>query len=236
MKPMRFAILAALALGSAAAVACSKVDEPQTVPLDSIPGHQGLPQDTTLKEGPRMVPPEAYIRSYLQIFGGLSPIATQTALRGADGSALFDTWNDYLSSLGLPDYRIDIPRGTQTNTLMLATFERLGVVLCDRALEKDWINAPPPVGQRIVYDFDKPTGTVDLAAFSPRFDVLHRTFLGYPAALGPKNRTADFFKLYQDTVADHSKPDAGKFRFKADESGWAAVCYGLVRHPEFHLY
>ena len=233
---IRALVLVSLAASSAAFVACSKVDEPTTVPLSSIPGHDGLNEDNTLKEGPRMVPPEAYIRTYLHIFGGLSPIAAQTSLRGADGSALFDTWNDYLSSLGLPDYRVDQPRGTQTNTLMLATFERLGVVLCDRALEKDLQGTPPPVGQRLVYDFDKPTGTVDLTAFAPRFDVLHRTFLGYPAALGPANRTADFFKLYQDTVADHAKPDAGKFRFKPDEAGWAAVCYGLVRHPEFHLY
>ena len=236
MNTTRAIVLAILASASALGVACSKVDEPTGVPLSSIPGHEGLAQDTTLKEGPRMVPPEVYIRSYLHIFGGLSPIATQTALRGADGSALFDTWNDYLSSLGLPDYRIDQPRGTQTNTLMLATFERLGVVLCDRALEKDLQGTPPPVGQRLVFDFDKPTGAVDLAAFTPRFDVLHRTFLGYPAALGPANRTADYFKLYQDTVADHAKPDAGKYRFKPDEAGWAAVCYGLVRHPEFHLY
>ncbi len=233
---LRVLVLVSLGAISAGAFACSKVDEPTPVPLSSIPGHDGLVQDTTLKEGPRMVPPEAYMRTYLRLFGGLSPIAAQTALRGTDGSALFDTWNDYLSSMGLPDYRIDMPRGTQTNTLMLATFERLGVVLCDRAIEKDMQGTPPPVGQRLIFDFDKPTGPVDLAAFTPRFDVLHRTFLGYPAALGPKNRIADYFKLYTDTVAAHAAPDAAKFRLKPDEAGWAVICYGLIRHPEFQLY
>lgn len=232
-----------LALVLGIATGCSKVDEPAParaapteVPVSSIPGHEGLRQDNTLKEGPRLVPPEVYVRTYLRLFGGLSPIATQTALRGSDGAALFDTWNDYLSSMGFPDYRVDMPRGTQTNTLMLATFERLGVALCDRALEKDLLGAPPPVGQRVVFDFDKPAGAVDLAAFTPRFDVLHRTFLGYPAALGPTGRIAAFFKLYQDTVDAHAMPDAGKSRFKPDEAGWGAVCYSLVRHPEFHLY
>ena len=49
-------------------------------------------------------------------------------------------------------------------------------------------------------------------------------------------RTNDYFKLYTDTVTLHSAKDAAKSRFTPDEAGWAAVCYGLVRHPEFHLY
>jgi len=136
--------------------------------------------------------------------------------------------------MGLPDYRVDMPRGTQTNTLMLATFERLGVALCDRSVERD-LQGSLPTTSRLIFAFDKTT-PVDLAAFTSRFDVLHRTFLGYPAALGPATRTNDSFKLYTDTVTLHSATDAAKSRFTPDEAGWAAVCYGLVRHPEFHLY
>ena len=214
---------------------CSK-EMTREVSVSSIPGHDGLRQDTTHKEGPRLVPPEMYIRTYLSLFGGLSPTEAQAAAKGQDGSQLFDTWNDYLASLGLPDYRIDIPRQTQTNTLMLATFERLGVALCDRALEKDVLGAtPPPRGQRLIFAFDMPAG-IDETGFATRFDVLHRTFLGYPAALAPESRAARFFALYSDTVARHSAPDAGKSRFSPVQSGWATVCYGLVRHPEFHLY
>jgi hypothetical protein len=180
-----------------------------------------------------MVPPEAYIRSYLTLFGGLSPLAAQKALRNKDGSALFDTWNDYLAALGLPDYRVDVPRGTQTNTLMIATFERLGIALCDRALEHDWV-AKAPAGQRLIYDFDPPSGTVDQAAFASDFDVLHRTFLGYPAKLAPSDRLPRYFQLYGATVAAHAAVTGS--RFTPAQAGWAAVCYGLIRHPEFQLY
>jgi hypothetical protein len=230
------ATIVAGAMFLALAVAGCGKDAPKEIATSSIPGHDGLAQDTTHKEGPRLVPPEVYIRTYLSLFGGLSPIAAQTAAKGQDGTQLFDTWNEYLSSLGLPDYRIDIPRQTQTNTLMLATFERLGIALCDRALEKDLTGAsPPPASQRLVFAFDTPAA-IDEAAFAERFDVMHRTFLGYPAALAPESRIANFFTLYSDTVARHAAPDAGKSRFSPVHSGWAVVCYGLVRHPEFHLY
>lgn len=207
-----------------------------SIPVSMIPGHDGLVQDTSPKEGPRMVPPEAYVRTYLSLFGGLSPIDTQLALRGNDGSAIFDTWNDYLSSLGLPDYRIDIPRQTQTNTLMLATFERLGIALCDRAVEKDLGTMAPTIDKRLIFAFDAPAMLTDLGEFSKRFDVLHRTFLGYPTALGPPTRAQDFFKLYTDVVVRHGMKGAPSSRFKPEQAGWANVCYGLVRHPEFHLY
>ncbi|WP_437742083.1 hypothetical protein WME73_42910 [Sorangium sp. So ce302] len=42
-------------------------------------------------------------------------------------AALFDSWGDYLAALGLPDHGLDLPRATQTNALMLAAFERLGI-------------------------------------------------------------------------------------------------------------
>ena len=197
-----------------------------------------VPQDSAPKQDLRMVPPEAYMRTYLQLFGGLAPLDVQKRARGGDGGQLFDTWDDYVSALGLPDYRLDIPRQTQTNALMVATFERLGVALCDRAVEHDLQSKgrpPPPVGERLVFAFELPQGTVDAAAFAPRFDTLHRTFLGYPASMAPPKRGARFFQLYSDVVANHAK-DEPKSRFSPIEAGWAAVCYGLVRHPEFHLY
>ena len=136
-------------------------------------------------------------------------------------------------------YRLDIPRQIQTNALMIATFERLGVALCDRAVEHDLKPAkgqgPMPAGERLIFAFEMPREALDAGTFAPRFDVLHRTFLGYPAALAPPARVDRFFGLYQAIVANHSNA-APKSRFSPQEAGWAAVCYGLVRHPEFHLY
>lgn len=183
-----------------------------------------------------MVPPEAYMRTYLTLFGALAPLDVQKRARGADGSQLFDTWDDYVSALGFPDYRLDIPRQTQTNALMIATFERLGVALCDRALEHDLKSKDPvPIAQRLVFAFDVPASEVDEKAFAERFDVLHRTFLGYPASLAPPERIKRFFDLYRGVEADREKTKE-KLRFTPREAAWAAVCYGLVRHPEFHLY
>ena len=65
-----------------------------------------------------------------------------------------------------------------------------------------------------------------------RFDILHRTFLSYPAAMAPTDRTTRFFALYKDILAKH---DPKTSKFTATEAGWAAVCSGLLRHPEFHL-
>jgi hypothetical protein len=194
--------------------------------------------DTAPKEDLRMVPPEAYMRTYLTLFGGLVPVEAQKRARGADGSALFDTWDDYISALGFPDYRLDVPRQTQTNALMVAAFERIGVALCDRALEHDWkAKQPVPMNQRLIFAFDIPKAPawLDEKAFAPKFDVMHRTFLGYPAQLAPPDREARFFKLYLDTVSAHAKDDP-KSRFSPEEEGWATVCYAFIRHPEFHLY
>ena len=196
------------------------------------------PQDSSTKADLRLVPAEAYVRTYLQLFGGLDPATAQTRARGGDGGALFDSWEDYLAALGFPDYRLDLPRATQTNGLMMAAFERLGTALCDRAVEHDLKGKTAvPVNERIIFAFDLPKGAaVDLAAFAPRFDVLHRTFLSYPASLAPTDRTRAFFDLYTATVARHAAKTAAKSRFTPAEDGWAVVCYGLVRHPEFHLY
>ena len=182
-----------------------------------------------------MVPQEAYVRSYLSLFGGLSPLAVQADAR--KGKNLFDTWDDYLASLGFPDYSEDIPRGGVTNSLMLATFERLGVSLCDRAIEHDLKATPlPTVDKRVIFAFEVPASAPDKAAFQERFDVLHRTFLGYPSSLAPEARVDRFFSLYQETAARHQAPGAPASQFSPEQAGWAAVCYGLVRHPEFHLY
>lgn len=236
-------VLALAASFIGAAVGCSKAEEQGQKPatVKSLPGHDTLAQDTTPKEGPRMVPPEVYLRSYLKIFGNKTPLDVQadakTKINNAD-MGLFDTWSDYLALLGLPDYAIDIPRAGQTNTLMMATFERLGIALCDRAIEKELKTDPVmPVADRQVFAFEVPADPVTEAQFTDRFDILHRTFLGYPAALAvTENRTGKYFKLYQDAVTKYSAMGAPATRFTPAEAGWAAVCYGLIRHPEFHLY
>jgi hypothetical protein len=184
-------------------------------------------EDTTTKQDLRLVPPEVYIRSYLQLFGGLAPQEVQAKARGSDGNQLFDAWDDYLAALGLPDYKLDLPRGSQTNAIMVAAFERLGVALCDRAVERDF---KAPMNERVIFAFDAPAA-MDDKAFAARFDVLHRTFLGYPAKLAP-GRTEDFHALYAKIASHHTQ----KSRFSPVEAGWAAVCYGLARHPELHLY
>jgi hypothetical protein len=228
------AALPALALLLAA---CTQVEVVPRLPAAPLPERGHTAEDATPKQDRRLIPAEAYVRTYLQLFGGLAPLEVQRRARGGDGATLFDTWDDYLSALGFPDYRLDFPRGTQTNALMMAAFERLGVALCDRAVERDLKATPLPlVKDRLIFSFAPPAGAVSEAAFAPGFDALHRTFLGYPARLAPPGREASFLALYRDTAARHAEKGAPKSRFTPAESGWAAVCYGLVRHPEFHLY
>jgi hypothetical protein len=224
-------------LGCAVVVAAACHGNPPhpSAPVASLPGHGELVEDVAPKQGPRLLPAEAYVRSYLMLFGGLSPLAVAAAARGTDGNALFDTWNAYLNSLGMPDHRLDVSRPKQTSTLMLATLERTGVALCDRAVQFD-LQGATPVAQRRVFAFDLPPGGLDLAAFAPRFDILHRTFLGYPARLAPGGRVDRFFEMYSDIVARHAASGAAPSRFTPAQAGWATVCYALVRHPEFNLY
>ncbi len=181
--------------------------------------------DTTPKQRRRLLPPEVYLRAYLEWFGGLAPLDVQNRARGR---GLFDAWDDYLAALGLPDYRLDLPRATQSNTLMLATLGRLGEALCVRAAEHDLHGKQAP---RVVFDFT-PGAVVTLDDFTARFDVLHRTFLGYPASLAPSGRTARFFELWKRVAAHHPK----KQPLDATETAWAAVCTALVQHPETELY
>ena len=198
-------------------------------PNDTTPTPVGnVGEDNTAKESPRLMPAEAYIRTYLAIFGGLSPIAAQSQLQG---NQLFDTWDDYLASIGMPDYTADIPRGAQTNALMIAAFERMGVALCDRSLEHDLAISDPT--QRLIYAFDLSAPPANATAFAASFDVMHRTFLSYPASMAPTDRTNRFYSLYNGTLAAHS---TGTSLFTPNQAAWATVCYGLVRHPEFHLY
>jgi len=174
-----------------------------------------------------MVPPEAYLRAYLAWFGGLAPLDVQQRARP---KGLFDAWDDYLAALGLPDYKIDLPRQTQSNTLMLATLGRLGEALCARAAEHD-LHAKTPLEQRVVFAFE--AGPQGDAEFAARFDVLHRLFLGYPAKLAPADRVARFHDLYVAVAARHA---AAKQPLTADETAWVAVCAALVQHPEAELY
>jgi hypothetical protein len=207
----------------------------QEVPVTSLPGHESLAEDTSRKAEPRVLSQEALIRSYMAIFGDLSPMAMQARLRTGSAS-LFDTWGDYLGALGLPNYETDTPRTGQTNALMLATFERIGVALCDKGAEADLGKSAKPLAERAVFRFDVPTIPLTEAEFRTRFDVLHRTFLSYPVALAPADRVANFYAVYTSILARHTQPDAGGFTATPHQAAWASVCYGLVRHPEFHLY
>lgn len=194
-------------------------------------------EDTTRKEDVRLVPAEVYLRTYLTLFGGLAPLDVERRARGADGALLFDAWNDYLTALGLPDHRIDLPRSSQTNAIMLGAFERLGAALCDRAMEHDWLSSSPvPIEKRLIFAFDGAGESVSRADFASRFDVLHRTFLGYPAALAPTDRVARYHRLFGEIVSRHTSKDAPKSRLTPEQIGWVAICEGLIRHPEFHFY
>ena len=198
-------------------------------PLGSIPGHDFVDEDDSPKRSPRLLPAETYVRTYLALFGGLAPMAVD---KDIDGS-LFDTWNDYLAALGLADYRLDIPRTGQTSPLMLATFERLGVALCDRAVARDLAATQPAANARIVFAFDKKDAP-NPDELKAAFDSLHRTFLGYPLALAPATRWPRYQGLYDKVSKAHTgkKGEA----LTAQQFGWSAVCQGLIRHPEFHYY
>lgn len=207
--------------------ACHSTTAIAPSPARPLPPSSTIAIDTTPKERRRMVPPEVYLRAYLGWFGNLAPLDVQNRARP---KGLFDAWDDYLAALGLPDYRIDLPRQTQSNTLMLATLGRLGEVLCIRAAEHD-LHTKTPLDQRVVFAFE-PKASPSEAEFAERFDVLHRTFLGYPARLAPDDRVARFFAVYKGVVARHK----AKQPLSPDETGWAAVCSALVQHPETELY
>jgi hypothetical protein len=194
-----------------------------------LPAPQAAMIDTTPKARRRMVPPEVYLRAYVTWFGGLVPLDVQNRARP---KGLFDAWDDYLAALGLPDYKIDLPRQTQSNTLMLATLGRLGEALCARAAEHD-LHGNVPMDQRVVFAFANPQGPVTDKDFDAGFDVLHRTFLGYPMKLAPPDRVERFHTLFTAVSQRHA---GAKQPLTADETAWAAVCTALVQHPEAELY
>jgi hypothetical protein len=217
-----FALLAVVA-------ACGHPDAVKPTPSAPIAEHPPVTIDTGAKGSRRMVPPEVFLQAYLTWFGGLVPLEVQ---KRAHGYNLFDQWTDYLAALGLPDYHLDVPRVTQSNPVMLATMGRLGEALCVRAVEHD-LRSGAPVDQRVIFAFDaKPNPTLD--DFARGFDVLHRTFLGYPADLAPSGRLGRFFALYQQVVAYHR--DQAQPLLTPDQRAWAAVCTALVLHPETELY
>jgi hypothetical protein len=189
------------------------------------------PLDTAPKEPPRLVPAEVYLRTYLGWFSTNQPMQAQERAKSRDGEQLFDKWSDYLGTLGFPDYRHDLPRATESNALMVAAFERLSIAVCDRGIENDLVRAVP-VEQRTLFAFDVPHGLLTRADFDARFDVLHRTFLGYPASLAPPARAEAFYNLYKVAVERRRE----KSRLTPELTGWAVVCYGLARHPEAHVY
>ena len=129
----------------------------------------------------------------------------RSARAAATAPQLFDTWDDYVSALGFPDYRLDIPRQTQTNALMVATFERLGVALCDRAVEHDLKGRGSAAAGRtsaLIFAFDVPRGDRRRAGASPRAS----TCCTAPSSATPRRsrrRSARprFFQLYRDIVA-----------------------------------
>ena len=202
---------------------------------EPLPAARQIAIDTTPKERRRMISPEMYLRAYMGWFGNLAPLDVQ---KRAQPKNLFDALDDYLAALGLPDYRVDLPRQTQSNTLMMATLGRLGEALCLRAVEHDLHgsttpSAPAPLAQRVVFAFE-PVAKPTAAQFADRFDVLHRTFLGYPSKLAPPDRVARFFQLYKQVAARHA--DKKNAPLTPDETAWAAVCAALVQHPEATLY
>ncbi len=193
--------------------------------VQAMPAHRTVVLDPTPKAKRRAVPAEVFLRAYLSWFGELVPNDVFLRARGND---LFDQWAYYLAALGLPDYHVDAPRISQSNTVMLATIGRLGEALCVRSVERD-LRAWAPLGDRIIFAFEQPVHPT-VETFAPAFDVLHRTFLGYPATLAPKDRIRRFFALYREVASRRAA------RLTPDEMAWAAVCTALVQHPEAWLY
>src|SRR5204862_352460 len=67
-------------------------------PAGTLRAGAAMAQDVTPKEELRLVPQESFLRGYLQLFGGGTPVEVQKRARDQDGGQLFDSWGDYLSS------------------------------------------------------------------------------------------------------------------------------------------
>lgn len=192
---------------------------------EPLPPHTVIQLDMTPKEAPRLLGQEQYLHAYLAWFGGLGPLDVQYKARPKN---LFDTWEEYLAALGMPDYRTDVPRATQSNALMAATISRLGEALCVRAAERDF-NPKTRPDKRVVFTFEA-SAVSSRSEFVQRFDVLHRLFLSYPVSLAPKDRAERFFALYQAVAA------RGATTLDPNQRAWAAVCTALIQHPEARVY
>jgi hypothetical protein len=214
------------AFALALATACGRPDAIAPSAPVPLPAHHTVVLDPTPKQRRQMVPAEVILRAYLTWFGGLAP---SEVVQRAHGANLFDQWSSYLAALGLPDYHVDAPRVSQSNTVMLAALGRLGEALCIRSVEHD-LAPRTPVDARVVFAFE-PAANPTRAQFAPGFDVLHRTFLGYPASLAPADRLDRYYALFRQVAARHAD-----HRLGADGLAWAAVCAALVQHPEAGLY
>jgi hypothetical protein len=212
----------------------------------SVPDVAVAPRESFIPREPRLMPAETLIRSYTAIFGDLVEPEARTRYDRSNQRGRYFGWSEQLSALGLPDYTRDQARASQTNTIMIAAFEKLAIALCDRAAIRDLrldkanvkplspelkalvqVEAPP------VFAFEPKSAPLSEADFVPRFDVLHRTFLGYPAALAPREREAEFYALYKKVEQRHVAAKSGQ---APHIPAWSAVCQGLARHPEFHHY
>lgn len=227
---MRIVIVAFLIAGcnNSARVTIVPAADPITRSTSSeLPPTRTIALDRSPKAERRAVPAEVFLRAYMQWFGTSEP--RETALR-ARGDDLFDHWSQYLAALGLPDYHVDAPRVSKSNAIMLATIGRLGEALCVRTAERE-LGSNLPVDQRRVFAFDsKPD--LSYTEFVPRFDILHRTFLGYPFSLAAQSRGSAFYAMYRRIEQRHLTGG----RLSADRLAWVAVCTALVQHPEAWLY
>jgi hypothetical protein len=215
-----------LALAAALAAACGAPDAIAPSAPSALPERHTVVLDQSPKQRRQMVPAEVILRAYLTWFGGLAP---GEVVQRAHGGNLFDQWSYYLAALGLPDYHVDAPRISQSNTVMLATLGRLGEALCVRSVEHD-LREQTPLAARVVFAFE-PIANPTRDQFAIGFDALHLTFLGYPASLAPSERLDHYYALFRQVVARHRD-----HLLSPDQTGWAAVCAALVQHPEAELY
>ena len=215
-----------LAIALVLAAACGRPDAISPGAPTEMPARHEVVLDRAPKQRRQMLPAEVILRAYLAWFGGLLP---EEVFQRAHGSNLFDHWEYYLPALGLPDYHVDAPRVSQSNTVMLAALGRLGEALCVRSVEHD-LRERTPLDARVVFAFE-PIGNPTRSQFAVGFDVLHMTFLGYPSNLAPAERIDRYYALFRKVAERHHDR-----RLSPDQAGWAAVCAGLVQHPEAELY
>jgi hypothetical protein len=200
-------------------------------PADDLHAKGSSPVDRSRGEGRRLLPAEVQLRAFTEAFGDLPPAEVEALVRAGDPKS-FDRFRDYLASLGLPDPSDDVPRAEAPNAMLLAVQERLGAALCERSLARE---RAIPVDARAIFAFDV-AGEPTAADFATRFDLLHRTFLGYPAALAPASRVARFRELFVAVMRTTSARAAARPTVTPVEAAWVAVCHALVRHPEYVTY